>query len=93
MTNPIAPIDRIRQLALQLPGIEERSSEGGPAFFVAGTRFAQVRGDMLILIGSDRSDRTSLDVAGDIDWALVEDELAQSWELAAPQELLEAGGR
>ena len=30
---------------------------------------------------------------GDIDWTLVEDRIARSWELVAPTELLEAGGR
>jgi hypothetical protein len=28
-----------------------------------------------------------------VDWALVEDRVARSWELAAPNRLLEAGGR
>lgn len=36
----------------------------------------------------------SVNLAGeDIDWALVEDRIARSWELAAPRRLLEAGGR
>lgn len=35
----------------------------------------------------------SVNLAGDPDWALVEDRIARSWELAAPQRLLEAGGR
>lgn len=30
---------------------------------------------------------------GDPDWALIEDRVARSWELAAPRRLLEAGGR
>ncbi len=34
-----------------------------------------------------------MNVAGDPDWALVEDRIARSWELAAPARLLEAGGR
>lgn len=34
-----------------------------------------------------------IDLAGDPDWALVEDRIAASWELAAPRRLLEAGGR
>ncbi len=34
-----------------------------------------------------------MNLAGDIDWALVEDRIARSWELAAPRRLLEAGGR
>ncbi|MFS0771332.1 MmcQ/YjbR family DNA-binding protein [Sphingomonas sp. 1P08PE] len=35
----------------------------------------------------------SIDLSTDPDWALVEDRIARSWELAAPQRLLEAGGR
>lgn len=32
-------------------------------------------------------------IGEDTDWALVEDRIARSWELAAPARLLEAGGR
>ena len=36
----------------------------------------------------------SISVAGDqVDWDHVADRIAQSWELAAPRRLLEAGGR
>ncbi|HEX3676991.1 MAG TPA: MmcQ/YjbR family DNA-binding protein [Sphingomicrobium sp.] len=36
----------------------------------------------------------SIDVAGDeVDWEHVADRIAESWELAAPRRLLEAGGR
>lgn len=35
----------------------------------------------------------SLNLVGDVDWALVEDRIAISWELVAPRRLLEAGGR
>ena len=35
----------------------------------------------------------SIDLSGDVDWTLVEDRIARSWELAAPRRLLEAGGR
>ena len=36
----------------------------------------------------------SIDVAGDgVDWDHVGDRIAESWELAAPRRLLEAGGR
>lgn len=34
-----------------------------------------------------------LNLAGDPDWAHVEDRIARSWELAAPRRLLEVGGR
>lgn len=36
----------------------------------------------------------SIDVAGEnVDWDHIGDRIAQSWELAAPRALLEAGGR
>ena len=35
----------------------------------------------------------SINLAGDVDWDGVGDRIAQSWELAAPRRLLEAGGR
>lgn len=35
----------------------------------------------------------AMDLAGDVDWPLVEDRIARSWELAAPAALLKAGGR
>ena len=36
----------------------------------------------------------SVNLAGDaVDWAHVADRIAQSWEIAAPRRLLEAGGR
>ena len=36
----------------------------------------------------------SIDLTGDdVDWTLVEDRIARSWELTAPRRLLEAGGR
>ena len=40
-----------------------------------------------------RRDWIGLSLAGDVDWAHVADRVAQSWELAAPRRLLEAGGR
>jgi hypothetical protein len=36
----------------------------------------------------------SINVAGDsVDWGRIGDRIAESWELAAPRRLLEAGGR
>lgn len=35
----------------------------------------------------------AVSLAGDVDWTLVEDRIARSWELTAPRRLLEAGGR
>lgn len=116
------PLPRIRDLAAQLPGTEERVSHGQPTFFVAGKQFAQFRcdhhGDGLTVVcvktgGADEqamlveaapetyslpaylapSGWVGVNLAGDVDWQLVEDRLARSWELAAPRRLLEAGGR
>lgn len=39
------------------------------------------------------SDWVGMNLAGEVDWPLVEDRIARSWELAAPRRLLEAGGR
>ena len=35
----------------------------------------------------------SVNLSGEVDWALVDSRIARSWELAAPRRLLEAGGR
>jgi hypothetical protein len=35
----------------------------------------------------------SVNLSGQVDWALVDSRIARSWELAAPRRLLEAGGR
>ena len=119
MTDPLA---RIREIALLLPEVEERTSHGQPTFFVAGKQFAQVRDDhhgdgltvvcvrtsgadeqaMLIEAAPDVYTRPAylgpsgwvgVNLAGEVDWTLVEDRVARSWELAAPRRLLEAGGR
>ena len=116
------PLTRIRDLAMQLPGAEERESHGQPTFFVAGKQFAQFRRDhhgdgrtvvcvktsgadeqaMLIEAAPETYSRPAylgpsgwvgVELAGEVDWLLVEDRIAQSWELAAPAGLLEAGGR
>jgi hypothetical protein len=96
-------LPRIRAFAMLLPEVEERSEDGQPTFFVAGTPFAQVRkGDdrirpIVSVRGSNddtgAADWLALSLANDADWALIEDRIARSWELAAPDRLLEAGGR
>ncbi|MBJ6121007.1 phosphoribosylglycinamide formyltransferase [Sphingomonas mollis] len=35
----------------------------------------------------------AMNLTGEVDWPLIEDRIARSWELAAPARLLEAGGR
>lgn len=116
------PLDRIREIALLMPGTEERVSHGQPTFFVGGKQFAQVRNDhhgdgrhvvcvrtsgddeQAMLLGAvpevysrpaylGPSGWVGVTIAGDPDWALIEDRIARSWELAAPRALLEAGGR
>lgn len=37
------PLDRVREIALQLPGTEERLSHSQPTFFVGGKQFVQFR--------------------------------------------------
>lgn len=39
------PLARVREIALLLPGAEERESHGQPTFFVGGKQFAQLRDD------------------------------------------------
>jgi phosphoribosylglycinamide formyltransferase-1 len=79
--------DRIRSLALQLPGAKEDDD----GFLVEGACFAATSGDRLRVRGDDGWEDVSLE--GDVDWQLVEDRIARSWELVAPSGLLEAGGR
>jgi hypothetical protein len=38
-------LERVRAVAMQLPGAEERVSHGQPTFFVEGRQFAQFRDD------------------------------------------------
>jgi hypothetical protein len=45
MAEPTAPLERVRETALELPETEERPSHGQPTFFVAGKMFAQFRHD------------------------------------------------
>lgn len=81
-------IDKVREIALLLPGAEER--DGG--FFVEDACFARVADGQLH--HRDASGWTTVALTGgDIDWTMVEDRVARSWELAAPDAMLEAGGR
>lgn len=100
-----SPLARIREIALLLPEVEERSDEGQPTFLVGDAPFVQVRdggadvrvrtGDAPIDPADAASDSgwTTVTLGVDPDWTLIEDRVARSWELAAPRRLLEAGGR
>jgi hypothetical protein len=54
-------IDVVRELALQLPEVEETTSYGTPAFKVRGKMFARLReeGDILV-VKVDRDERAAL---------------------------------
>lgn len=119
-TDASPALSRIREIALLLPEVEERDSQGRPTFFVADSQFAHVRepdqGSCVVCVRTSGADEQAmlidaapatyampadpeatgwvdLTVDGDPDWALIEDRIAHSWELAAPRRLLEAGGR
>lgn len=83
----MTPLDRIRDVALKLPDTEERDG----AFLVGGEPFVDLRGPTLRL--REQQGWREMALGDDTDWQLVEDRVAQAWELAAPHGLLEAGGR
>jgi hypothetical protein len=115
------PLQKVREIALELPETEERLSHGQPTFFVAGKQFAQFRnnhhgdGKTVVCVRVSSLDEqamlleaspetyskpaylpswVSINIAsGSVDWDHVGDRIAKSWELAAPRQLLEAGGR
>ncbi|KQN90434.1 hypothetical protein ASE95_13140 [Sphingomonas sp. Leaf231] len=103
MTN----IDRIRDVAMLLPEVEERTTDGTTSFVVDGSTFAEYRLDASSMrvrdeqpLPGDRGERagdgaawSDIDMTGDVDWVHTEDRIARSWELVAPQRLLETGGR
>ncbi|KQN03984.1 hypothetical protein [Sphingomonas sp. Leaf25] len=84
-------LDRVRETALLLPGAAEQGDGDDHAFCVEGEPFARADGDALSVRTADGW--TPVSVEGDVDWRLVEDAIARGWELTAPRDLLEAGGR
>ncbi|WP_028965710.1 hypothetical protein [Sphingomonas phyllosphaerae] len=87
-------LEQVRAIALLLPEAEERATDGGAEFYVAGTPFATVSGTTPEVVRvRDASGEVSITLDTDVDWVLVEDRIARSWELTAPRRLLEAGGR
>ncbi len=89
MTDP--SLARVRSLALVLPEVEETSGSDGPSFSVDGTAFARMIAGGLEVRGE--SGWRTLTVDENADWTAIGDAIAWGWELAAPQSLLEAGGR
>lgn len=90
------PLDRIRAIAMLLPGAHDSSADEATVFTVDGQPFAKVdrTGQCLTLRAAD-GEEVWTDIALDeaTDWTLIEDRVARSWELSAPAGLLEAGGR
>ena len=89
---------RIREIALALPGTSEESDAGDVRFLVEGEPFVRVGGSgsevHLCVADADNAPHwNAVSLSTDSDWSSIEDRIARSWELAAPTELLEAGGR
>ncbi len=81
-------VEKVRASAMLLPGVE--ASPDGRAFEVEGTPFARIEGDTLHVKDGDW---VSVPIDRNADWTLIDDRIARAWELAAPRDLLEAGGR
>lgn len=87
-------LEQVRAMALLLPEAEERTIDGGAGFYVDGKPFATLSAEAPPEVRvRDASGEVSITLDDDIDWTLVEDRIARSWELTAPRRLLEAGGR
>lgn len=93
-------LERVRAIALLLPEVEERVSEGRPAFYVADQMFAHFSSDpngdtpeIRCVADGGEAGWVGMTLGHDADWPLVEDRIARGWELTAPRRLLEAGGR
>ncbi|MFV0920782.1 MmcQ/YjbR family DNA-binding protein [Sphingomonas parapaucimobilis] len=91
-------LSRIRDIALLLPGTTEQAGDGETRFLVEGAPFLRVSrtSSAIHLCIADEGQEphwTDVTLDTDSDWTLFEDRIARSWELVAPTELLEAGGR
>lgn len=92
--------DKVSDIAMLLPEVEQRDSEGQTTFTVDGEGFLEFVHDPAAVrvrepdaTGRAGSGWLTLDLGDDADWALIEDRIARSWEVTAPPHLLEAGGR
>ena len=119
-----ADLDRLRKIALALPGTAERTSHGSPGFHIEGGKFFAYiwhnhhnDGETAVMVKTTGADEMEALIeadpdlyfkppylgpsgwiairtdAGSTDWDHIGDRVAQSWEMVAPQRLLEAGGR
>lgn len=84
---------RLRDIALLLPGTEERNDEGKTAFTVEGAAFLRLDQAEPAFSVRTADGWDTVDLSTNTDWTMIEDRIARSWELTAPAELLEAGGR
>ena len=81
-----------------LPGTTEDAQASETRFMVEGEPFARVSegaSSLHVCVADEGTEPhwNEIALSGDSDWTLVEDRIARSWELVAPTELLEAGGR
>ncbi|MES2338593.1 MAG: MmcQ/YjbR family DNA-binding protein [Pseudomonadota bacterium] len=117
-------LDRLRAIALALPGTAERSSHGSPGFHIEGGKFFAYLwhdhhgdGEAAVLVKTTGADELAALIEAEpaiyykppylgpsgwiairtdaeaTDWDHIGDRVAQSWEMVAPQRLLEMGGR
>ncbi|MDY0957436.1 MmcQ/YjbR family DNA-binding protein [Sphingomonas sp. CFBP8993] len=91
-------LTRIRDIAMLLPGVAEDQHDGETRFLVEGEPFVRVTegaSSVHLCIADEGTEPHWRDftLTAESDWPLVEDRIARSWELTAPTELLEAGGR
>lgn len=122
--TPDTALQRLRDIALALPGSAERESHGMPGFHIEGGKFFAYfwhdhhgDGETTVIVKTSGMDEQAqlIDLDPDAyyrppyygpsgwiamrvllpetDWDRVADRVAISWELGAPQRLLEAGGR
>ena len=91
-------LSRLHDIAMLLPGTAEQAGDGETRFLVEGAPFLRVGGSgsaihLYVAGEGEEPDWREVALGADSDWTLVEDRVARSWELVAPPELLEAGGR
>ncbi|WP_294235505.1 MmcQ/YjbR family DNA-binding protein [uncultured Sphingomonas sp.] len=91
-------LTRIRDIAMLLPGATEQSEGSETRFLVEGQAFVRIHdgaSGLHVCVADEGTEPhwTEIALSDDSDWTLIEDRIARSWELVAPNALLEAGGR
>lgn len=91
-------LTRIRDITKLLPGTIEDVEGGETHFLVGGKAFVRVNDSASgfhVCVADEGTEPhwSEIALSPESDWTLIEDRIARSWELVAPTELLEAGGR